>query len=365
MKTFSFVPLAAFTFIYAASFIVAFGAAPTPVSTNATSSGPVPEKIVLDAPRSLAVDKDGNVFIADFGASAIYKLTPAGNITRIAGSASASGANDGPALKAGFMNPCGITVDTKGNVYIADTDNGLVRKITPDGNITSLGQAAGNSTSAGKGPQPFGFNNPTSVAVDKDGNVFVACSADASIEKIATDGTVTVFAGKSGESGDKDGPAADARFGGPRGITIDPAGNLYISDEMNSDIRKITPAGNVTTLAGKPNASGDKDGTGTDATFGAPRGLAVDKDGNVFVADTDNNVVRKVTPAGVVTTFAGKAGEGGLADGKGAAARFTGLRGLAVDAAGNVYVADADNGAIRKITPAGEVTTLYGSASKP
>ncbi len=164
-------------------------------------------------------------------------------------------------------------------------------------------------------------------------------------------GTVTTFAG--GSSGSADGTGADARFYYPSGVAVDGDGNLYVTDRYNYTIRKITPAGVVTTLAGSAGNSGSADGTGADARFNYPAGVAVDGDGNLYVADSSNLTIRKITPAGVVTTLAGAAKEIGFVDGIGRAGLFNYPEGVAVDGDGNVYVADASNHAIRKVTPAG------------
>jgi DNA-binding beta-propeller fold protein YncE len=237
-------------------------------------------------------------------------------------------------------------------VYVSDTDNNTIYKITDRG-----------PSAIASGSGPGGFSGPTSIAVDETGNVFVTDNGNAVIRKITPRGEIAVFAGKVGETGAKDGTGGDARFTTPRGIAIDPAGNLYVADEGNSNIRKITPAGVVTTLAGVAGSPGSQDGTGASAQFGAPRGLAVDATGNVYVADTDNHTIRKITPAGAVTTLAGLAGAGGNADGPGDNARFSEPRGVAADAAGNVFVADTGNAAIRQISPTRIVTTI--AAAQP
>src|SRR5207302_1125096 len=170
------------------------------------------------------------------------------------------------------------------------------------------------------------------------------------------------FAGDLGGAGNVDGVGASARFNTPFGVATDSAGNVYVADTFNNTIRKITPAGVVTTLAGTAGVAGSTDATGAAARFTSPESVATDSAGNVYVADTGNNTIRKITPAGVVTTLAGTAGVVGSTDAIGAAASFGFPNGVATDSAGNVYVADTLNSTIRKITPAGVVTTLAGTA---
>src|SRR4030095_14292092 len=174
----------------------------------------------------------------------------------------------------------------------------------------------------------------------------------------------STFAGTAGMSGSTDGTGSAARFTSPAEVAFDSANNLYVADTGNHTIRKITPAGVVSTFAGSPGMPGSADGTGRAARFDSPIGVSLDSAGNLYVGDADNATHRKITPAAVVTTFAGKAGETGSADGTGSNARFSGPRGVAVSAAGNVYVADAFNNTIRKITPEGVVTTLAGLAGE-
>jgi sugar lactone lactonase YvrE len=246
-------------------------------------------------------------------------------------------------------------------VFVADTGNNEIREITPAGVVTTLA----GSTSAGSGDgtgSAAGFNSPSGVAVDASGNVFVADSGNNKIRKITPAGIVTTLAG-SGAYGSADGVGRSASFYGPVGVAVDASGNVYVADQTNNEIRKITPAGVVTTLAGSI-AAGSADGTSSAASFNNPSGVAVDASSNVYVADTGNNEIREITPAGVVTTLAGS-GAYGSADGTGSSASFNDPFGVAVDASGNVYVADIYNFEIRKITPAGVVSTVVGSGSAP
>jgi streptogramin lyase len=231
---------------------------------------------------------------------------------------------------------------------------------TPSGVVTTLAGTPGATGSTdGTGAAAL-FDLPHAVAVDSSGNVYVADTGNSTIRKITPAGVVTTFAGTARQSGSADGTGAAASFGFHMGVAVDSSGNVYVSDAANCVIRKITPAGVVTTLAGTAGQSGSTDGTGADARFKGPVGVAVDSSGNVYVADTSNLTIRKITPAGVVTTLAGTAGQSGSADGTGAAASFAFPMGVAVDSSGNVYVADFDAATIRKITPDGVVTTFAG-----
>jgi sugar lactone lactonase YvrE len=275
------------------------------------------------------------------------------------------GSADGTGSAAQFRNPYGLTIDHDGNGYVADSSNHTIRKVTPGGTVTTLaGLASSYGSSDGTGTNAR-FWLPASVAVDGFGNVFVADSNNSTIRKVTTTGVVTTFAGRAGGFGSNDGTGAAARFYSPEGIAIDQDDNLYVSDTYNYTIRKITPAAVVTTLAGAPGQIFPlgADGTGSAARFYFPAGIATDTNGNVYVADTQNNTIRKIAPGGVVTTIAGNPRFYGTADGPGPDARFYMPNGLAADAAGNVYVADTYNYTIRRVTPTGMVTTLAGDPS--
>ena len=322
-------------------------------------------------PTGLGFDNSGNLYVTDYSNQLIRKITPAGVVTTVAGDATVSGDDDGtgytltPVVFALFSGPTSTTVDAAGNIYVTDTRNNNIRQITSAGTVTTL---AGNYNSVGvtdgTGVAAY-FNNPTGIAADAAGNVYVADTNNQTIRKITHSGVVTTLAGTAGTVGQADGTGTAATFNFPSDVALDAAGNLYVSDYLNHTIRKITSGGVVTTLAGTAGTKGHADGTGTGATFNHPRSLAVDGSGNIYVADTGNHTVRKITPAGVVSTLAGTAGTIGHADGTGAAASFNGLAGVAVDSSGTIFVADTVNSTIRQITAAGVVTTIGGTAGTP
>ncbi len=361
MTTLRCFALASFSFTVAVAYAADAPAAlpaPPPMAP-ASVAKPAPEPTIeLSNPRGIAVDKNGVVYIGDIGNGAVYKLTPDGKIALLAGGASASSSVDGVGKEAGFSTPTGLAVDKDGNVYVADGDNNTIRKITPSGKVTTLAGKAGDSGPAdGKGDAAR-FTGATAVAVDKDGNVYVADTHNGSIRKITPDGVVTTLGAKPAPK-PTDAKDTAVHLSAPRAITLDSAGVIYVADEDLGIVCKVAADGAVTVIAGDPaSTSGSKDGVGTKATISAPRGLVVDSKGNLYVASTDEAIIRKITPDGTVTTLAGKSGDGGLVDGKGAAAHFSGPRGLAADKDGNIYVADSENAAIRKVAPDGTVTTL-------
>ncbi len=231
---------------------------------------------------------------------------------------------------------------------MADTDNHTIRKITSAGVVTTLAGSAGISGSADGTGSAARFNNPNGVAVDGSGNVYVADTCNHTIRKITSAGVVTTLAGSAGSSGSADGTGSAARFNYPYGVAVDGSGNVYVADTNNHTIRKITSAGVVTTLAGSAGSSGSADGTGSAARFNYPYGVAVDGSGNVYVADTANHTIRKITSAGVVTTIGGTAGVMAGTDGVGGSAQFAYPWGVAVSTAGVLYVADSCNNRISR-----------------
>lgn len=273
----------------------------------------------------------------------------------------ASNLADGTGVNAGFGALNGITNDGNGNLYLGDLSAGMIRKITMDKGVVTSFAGTGIVTADVDGSlTTAGFASPTDVIV-RGNNIYVLDAGGglngASIRMISGTAVTTIAGG--GAKGSVDGTGTAAHFGNCWGFAMDASGNFYVADANNYKIRKVTPAGVVTTLAGT-GGIGSVDATGTNASFNAPFDMAVDKDNNIFVSDESNNKIRKITPAGVVTTFAGS-GATGSADGTGTAASFNTPQGLTFDKNGNLYVADSYNSKIRKITPDGVVTTIAGT----
>jgi sugar lactone lactonase YvrE len=286
------------------------------------------------------------VYVGDLTNNRIRKISPGGVVSTLAGSGK-QGVADGVGTEASFKGPVGLVVDADGNIYVADTYNHLIRKITASGIVTTLAGSGKPLFADGDGVAAS-FHRPHGVALDKNKNVLVADTDNNRIRKITPSGVVTTLAG-SETAGYADGQGTAAQFKTPSGIAVDGFGNIYVADNGNNRIRKITPRGVVTTLAGSETA-GNADGQGTAAQFKTPTSLSVDSFGNIYVADNGNQRIRKITPSGTVTTLAGS-GNKGADDGYGTAASFKAPWGIAVDATGACYVADQENQKIRKIFP--------------
>lgn len=334
------------------------GTVGTPGTIDATGSA-----ARFHFPSGLAVTGSGQIYVADTANDTIRALAPGAAVTTIAGQAGRTSSVDGQGASARFEDPFSAAVDADGVIYVADSAAHVIRRVTMDGAVTTYAGSPGSFGSAdGTGPAAR-FYSPFGVAVDSAGNVYVADSFNHTIRKIAAGGVVTTLAGNAQSGGKTDGAGTAARFDQPFGIAVDANGTVYVSDATANTIRKISPAGVVSTLAGLAGSPGSADGTGTNARFAVPYAVAVDTTDTVFVVDHGNHTIRKVTAEGVVTTLAGTAGTAGSADGTGAAARFRYPSGVTVDREGNVFVADTDNHLIRQITPSGEVTTIGGSGS--
>lgn len=280
-------------------------------------------------------------------------------VSTVAGSG-AAGSLDGPALTSEFNQPYGVAVDAQGTAYVADSFNHVIRKITAAGVVSTF---AGRGTSGyyDNSYGPFAaFNGPYNVLLTPQGNLLVADTGNDCIRLITPVGAVSTFAGAG--QGYLDGPAATARFYAPIGLAQDPVGNVYVAEAGNYRIRRIDPAGNVTTLAGS-GVRGFLDGPAGNARFSEPQGLALDAAGNLYIADRAANRIRLLSPAGVVSTYAGS-GVVSFLDGPAATARFSAPTGVAVDGRGDVYVTDRDNQRLRRIEAAtGLVSTVAGTGA--
>jgi sugar lactone lactonase YvrE len=308
------------------------------------------------------VDSLGNIYVTDTYNSLIRKISPSGSVSTFAGST--LGSADLTGTNATFYLPYGITIDLSDNLYVADLGNHRIRKITPLGVVTTFagggggGQGAGQGYTDGTGTNAL-FNQPSGITIDLSGNLYVVELGDR-VRKITPLGIVSTIAGGT-SAGSTNGTGTNASFNNPYGIAVDSLGNLYVADTGNNRIRKITPDGIVSTLAGN-GTSGYIDGIGTSSLFNFPSGVAVDRNDNIFVTDTSNHRIRKITPGKVVSTLAGN-GTAGFTEGTASNALFNMPFGIAVDTIGNVYIGDYNNHRIRKITPGGVVNTLAGSGS--
>ena len=325
----------------------------------------------LHLPMGVAVDTSYNVYIADTGDNTIREVTTDGNINYIAGDGSIGYTGDGGyATSAGLIAPFGLALDSSGNVYFAENGDSRIRKI----NATSLdiSTVAGNGTPGFSGDGSTAtnaeLNSPTGVAVDSAGNLYVADSLNRRIRKVASGGNISTYAGNGTFSYSGDGSAASkAQLNTPQGVAADTAGNLYLADTLNNVVRKVSPNGIISNYAGNGGAGSSGDGSAaTSAQLNGPQGLAVDAAGNLFIADTLNAKVRKVSASsGVISTVAGSGTPGYTGDGSAATSAQLNLpTGVAVDSSGNLYIADFGNSRVRKVAASGATMgTVAGNGS--
>ncbi len=322
--------------------------------------------------NAVAVDGSGNLYIADIVSSRVLKVSSSGIVNTLAGNGAFTFAGDGgPAKNASFFNPSGIAADSFGNVYIADSSNNRVRKVNAAGTITTYAGTGSPTFSGDGGPAPSAaLSTPTAVAVDSTGNLYIADGVNGRIRKVTTGGVISTVAGGAllpGFSGDG-GSAVGAGLFLPGGVAVDSTGNIYIADIGNNRIRKMNTAGIISTVAGNgiKGFSGDG-GPATGASlnlFGAHCGLAVDGAGNLYIPDIANHRIRKVDPSGIITTVAGDGIAGFSGDGSPAiSAGLNNPGDVAFDSAGNFYIADTSNNRVRKVTTGSGAATPSISAN--
>jgi sugar lactone lactonase YvrE len=328
------------------------------------TEGGIATATVMNGPKGVAVDSSGNLYIADADGNKLYKVA-ANKITTLAGTGTPGFGGDGSsAANAQLAGPSSIVLDSGGNVFFGDLQNVRVRKITGSGTIST---AAGNGItlySGDGGPaQNASLYAPAGVLPAANGLVYVSDTNNQRVRVIAANGTISTIAGTGtfGFGGDN-GSAASAQLGYPSGLALDSSGNLYFSDTVNQRVRRIVN-GTVATVAGNGTSGyGGDGGAATNSQLNSPIGLAFDAAGNLYVADYSNQAVRKVTPGGGISTLAGTGIVGYSGDnGPASQAQLNGPAGIAVDASGNVYVADSGNHVVRLVTPQGIISTFAGN----
>ncbi len=334
------------------------------VTRDVGDNGPA-IRALLWSPRGVAVDGGGNLYIADTLNARVRRVTPDGTIRTVAGYYAGYSGDGGPAASAYVAFPSKAVVAPSGDLYVADSANHRIRRISASGVITTL---AGTGVAGYAGDDSTGaaaqFSFPRDVAVSAGGDLYIADTNNSRIRRITAQGRVSTVAGAGiyGFQGD-DGPATRAYLAGPRGVALDAAGNLYIADTLNHRVRKVSTDGTITTLAGSNEAGYSGDGaSGTYARLNTPTSVAVDRAGNVYIADSGNHRVRRINAQGIITTVAGTGVSGFSGDnGAAALAQLNAPQSVAVDASGALFIADTENHRVRTVDARGVISTVAGS----
>ena len=284
----------------------------------------------MDDPNAIAVDASGNVYIADGGNNEVEKVTPGGTLSIIAGTGTSGLPTAGPATSSELNGPDGVAVDSSGNVYIADTGNNVVEKVTPGGTLSIIAGTTSNSV----------IFYPEGVAVDSSGNVYIADTGNNVVEKVTPGGTLSTIAGTGASGAPSAGSAVTSKLSRPQDVSVDSSGNVYIADTGNNVVEKVTSGGTLSIIAGTGASGVPTPGTATAQKLNAPGGVALDSSGSVYIADTSNNLIEKVTPQGMLSIVAGNGSQGSSTTGLAADSPFGYPVGVAVDASGAIYVAD-------------------------
>ena len=324
----------------------------------------------LGGPAGIAIGPASSLYVATPGSQRIRKIAPDRTITTFAGTGTGGyGGDGGEAILANLYFPYGVSVDTSGVVYIADTGNSRIRRVALDGKIATVAGTGANSFTGDGGPAVFAsVFQPRAVAVDTSGQIYIADTSNKRLRRVALDGVIATLAGSGADTdgggyGGDGGPATAAKLAEPYGIASDDAGNIYIADYRNSRIRRVTASGTISTVAGSGDTGYDGDGgPATSKRLFRPRGVAVAGDGTLYIADTGNSRIRRVDPAGEISTFAGDGSFGSAGDGGPAQAAQLGYPyGVAIDASGVVYIADTNNNRIRQVALDGTISTIAGT----
>lgn len=320
-------------------------------------------------PEGITADSNGNIFVTEYWSTIVRKISADGNIFVLAGKDSIPGNMNGTGSEARFNRPHGLVAVGDSILYVCDMKSHTIRKVTYNGAVTTFAGIMGQAGAVDGFRTAATFNQPEAIAVNSKGELFVEDSYNFTIRKIAVNGEVTTFAGIAGKAGYADGEGYLAQFNKPLGIAIDGKDNIYVADSDydgtggNSLIRKISPEGRVSTLAGIPLKLGHADGKAKDSQFDRPVGITAISDGTLFIADTEADLIRKIDKHGRVSTIGGIYLDEKFADGKGADARFADPQAIAVDRDGNLYIADTFNNRIRKGTIVSKKKAERGKSS--
>jgi sugar lactone lactonase YvrE len=314
--------------------------------------GPAQEAL-LHSPEGICVDKEGNLYITEYRTSIVRKINTKNTVTLLAGTPSKTGFADGPINEGLIDRPHGIAVHPNGEIYFCDMRNGLIRKVDKNGIMSTYSGTAGTLSNIDGPKNKATFNKPEDLVFDSKGNAYIADSYNFTIRKIDTNGIVSTFAGQPGKGGFANGNGTEALFNKPLGICMDKKGNLYVADADydgpnpgNCLIRKIDKKGNVSTYAGIQGKEGNKDGPKHKAELHRPVGIDIDKKGNIYIADTEADLIRIINKKGIVYTIGGQYLIEKSMEGKGAEAAFFDPQSLCVDAKGTIYIADTHNSKI-------------------
>jgi DNA-binding beta-propeller fold protein YncE len=339
------------------SIIAGTGSPGAPIPGPAASSP-------LNDPNGVVVDSAGNLYIADVNNDVIEKVTPSGTLSIIAGTGSSGAPIPGPATSSPLDVPRGLAVDSSGNLIIADSDNSVVEKVTPSGTLSIIAGRSGSSGAPIPGPATSSpLDGPTGVAVDPAGNLYIADEGNNQIYKVTPSGTLSIIAGTGGSGTPTPGPAASSQFYSPADVAVDSVGNLYIADQGNNLIEKVIPSGTLSIIAGTPGSSGTPTpGPATSSPLNNPLGVAVDSVGNLYIADQGNNVIEEVTPSGTLSIIAGTGSLGAATPGPATSSPLSYPGAVAVVSPGNFYIADSSNSEVEHVTPATSITTTPAPA---
>jgi sugar lactone lactonase YvrE len=325
------------------------------------------------SPTDVAVDAHGDLFIADSMNNVVEKVTPAGRLSVVAGNGKQGAPTPGPANRSHLNYPAGVAVDAHGDLFIADEFNHVVEEVTPAGRLSVV---AGNGKQGAPTPGPANssrFGRPNGVAVDAHGNLFIADESNHVVEEVTPAGRLSVVAGDGIAGSPTPGPATSSALNGPVGVAVDAHGDLFIADAGNHVVEEVTPAGRLSVVAGDGIAGSPTPGPATSSALNGPVGVAVDAHGDLFIADAGNNVVEEVTPAGRLSVVAGNGKQGTPISGPATSSALNGPVGVAVDAHGDLFIADYyynitgyyyDN-VVEEVTPAGRLSVVAGAVPDP